>query len=107
LLRTIKNTVFLACALAASLPPQNGSTFRSNAEIVVVPFTVVNSKATAVGDLTRDEFHVYIQTDLRHRYVLGFRPERLSGKVRHDLQVEVTGRDLTVRARQTYFEYQK
>jgi len=44
-----------------------------------------------------------IETDLRHRYILGFRPERLSGKVRHDIRVEVTRPDLTVRARKTYF----
>lgn len=44
-----------------------------------------------------------IETDLRHRYVLGFRPERLSGKVRHEVRVEVTRPDLTVRARKTYF----
>jgi hypothetical protein len=44
-----------------------------------------------------------IETDLRRRYVLGFRPERESGRIRHDLRVEVTRRDLTVRARKTYF----
>jgi VWFA-related protein len=46
-----------------------------------------------------------IETDLRHRYVLGFRPERLSGKVRHEIRVEVTRPDLTVRARKTYFQH--
>jgi hypothetical protein len=45
-----------------------------------------------------------IEIDLRRRYVLGFRPEELSGKVRHDVQVEVTRPDLTVRARKTYFQ---
>jgi VWFA-related protein len=46
-----------------------------------------------------------IETDLRRRYVLGFRPERLSfGKVRHDVRVEVTRPDLSVRARKTYFQ---
>ena len=45
-----------------------------------------------------------IETDLRHRYVLGFRPERLSGKVRHDVRIEVTRPDLNVRARKTYFQ---
>jgi VWFA-related protein len=45
-----------------------------------------------------------IQTDLRRRYVLGFRPEQLSlGKVRHQVRVEVARPDLTVRARSTYF----
>jgi VWFA-related protein len=48
-----------------------------------------------------------IETDLRHRYVLGFRPERLSGKVRHEIRVEVTRPDLTVRARKTYFQKQQ
>jgi Ca-activated chloride channel family protein len=45
-----------------------------------------------------------IETDLRHRYVLGFRPERLSGKIRHDIRVEVDRPNLTVRARKTYFD---
>jgi hypothetical protein len=44
-----------------------------------------------------------IETDLRGRYVLGVQPERLSGKLRHDIRVEVTRPDLTVRARKTYF----
>jgi len=45
-----------------------------------------------------------IETDLRHRYVLGFRPEKLSRKRRHDVRIEVTRPDLTVRARKTYFQ---
>lgn len=44
-----------------------------------------------------------IETDLRHRYVLGFRPERLSGKVRHSIRAEVKAPNLTVRGRKTYF----
>lgn len=44
-----------------------------------------------------------METDLRHRYVLGFRPEELSGRMRHDVRVEVTRPDLTVRARTVYF----
>jgi len=36
--------------------------------------------------------------------VLGFRADRLSGKVRHEIRVEVTHPDLTVRARKTYFQ---
>ncbi len=44
-----------------------------------------------------------METDLRHRYVLGVQPERLSGRLRHDIRVEVTRPDLTVRARKTYF----
>jgi Ca-activated chloride channel family protein len=44
-----------------------------------------------------------IETDLRRRYVLGFRPETLSGKVRHDIRIDVIRPDLTVRARKTYF----
>ena len=44
-----------------------------------------------------------IETDLRRQYVLGFRPEILSGRVRHDVRVEVTLPDLSVRARSTYF----
>jgi Ca-activated chloride channel family protein len=45
-----------------------------------------------------------LETDLRRRYVLGFRPEKLSGKVRHDVRVEVTRPDVSVRARKVYFE---
>jgi VWFA-related protein len=45
-----------------------------------------------------------IETDLRRRYVLGFRPEKLSGQRRHDVHIEVTRPGLTVRARKTYFE---
>lgn len=44
-----------------------------------------------------------IEIDLRHRYVLGFRPEKLTGKVRHEIRIRVTPPDLTVRARTTYF----
>lgn len=45
-----------------------------------------------------------MDTDLRQRYVLGFRPEPMSGKVRHDIRVDVRRSDLTVRARKTYYE---
>ena len=46
-----------------------------------------------------------IETDLHSRYVLGFRPDRLSfGKVRHQVRVEVTRPLLSVRARNTYFQ---
>lgn len=44
-----------------------------------------------------------LQNDLRQRYVLGFRPERMSQKIRHDLRVEVTRSNLSVRARRSYF----
>jgi hypothetical protein len=46
-----------------------------------------------------------LETDLRRRYVVGFRPERVTfGKLRHGVRVEVTRPDLSVRARKTYFE---
>jgi Ca-activated chloride channel homolog len=45
-----------------------------------------------------------METDLRHRYVLTFRPERLSGKVRHEVEIVTIRPDLTVRARRIYFE---
>ncbi len=45
-----------------------------------------------------------IEADLRRRYVLGVQPERLSRKQRHEIRVEVTRPDLTVRARKTYFQ---
>jgi len=46
-----------------------------------------------------------LETDLRRRYVVGFRPEKVTfGKLRHEVRIEVTRPDLTVRARKTYFE---
>ena len=45
-----------------------------------------------------------LNTDLRRRYIVGFRPEKLTGKVRHDVVVQVKNPDLSVRARKTYFE---
>jgi VWFA-related protein len=51
-----------------------------------------------------DSIVARLETDLRRRYVLGFRPEKLSGKARHQVEVEVTRADLTVRARKVYFE---
>lgn len=45
-----------------------------------------------------------MEADLRHRYVLGFRPERLSGRTRHDLRIEVTRPGVTIRARKTNFQ---
>ena len=45
------------------------------------------------------------ERSLYRRYVLGFRPEKMSfGKVRHEVRVEVTRPDLSVRARKTYFQ---
>jgi len=44
-----------------------------------------------------------IETDLRHRYVLGFRPEVVSGKARHEVRVEVARPGVSVRARRIYF----
>lgn len=45
-----------------------------------------------------------METDLRHRYVLGFRPDRSSGGRHHQIRIEVTRPDLTVRTRKTYFQ---
>ena len=45
-----------------------------------------------------------LNSDLRQRYVLGFRPEILSGRMRHEVNVEVTRSELSVRARKTYFQ---
>jgi hypothetical protein len=46
-----------------------------------------------------------LENDLRRRYVIGFRPEKVTfGKLRHEVRVEVTRPDLSVRARKTYFE---
>jgi hypothetical protein len=45
-----------------------------------------------------------METELRHRYALAFRPEKLSGRGRHQVRIEVTRPELSVRARKTYFE---
>jgi VWFA-related protein len=45
-----------------------------------------------------------LETDFRHRYVLGFHPEKLSARRRHEVRIEVSRPDLTVRARKTYFQ---
>jgi len=47
-----------------------------------------------------------IDADFRRRYVLGFRPEKLTGRNRHEVVVDVLRPDLTIRARtrKTYFE---
>lgn len=46
-----------------------------------------------------------LQTDLRRRYVVGFRPETVTfGKLRHELRIEVIRPELSVRARRAYFE---
>jgi VWFA-related protein len=45
-----------------------------------------------------------IESDLRHRYVLGFRPEKLSGKRMHEIRIETTRSNLIVRARKSYVE---
>ena len=47
-----------------------------------------------------------LEIDLRRGYVLSFRPETLSGKLRHEVEVEVTRPDAAVRARKTYFQPQ-
>ena len=46
-----------------------------------------------------------LENDIRRRYVIGFRPETVtSGKLRHEVTIEVTRPDLSVRARRTYYE---
>jgi VWFA-related protein len=59
LLPTAKRALSLVCLLATGLLSQDGLTFRSKVETVVVPCTVVNASGVAVGDLTRDEFRVF------------------------------------------------
>jgi hypothetical protein len=49
---------------------------------------------------TRD----YQQIFSRQRYVLGFHPEKLSAKRKHEVRIEITRPDLTVRSRKTYFQ---
>jgi Ca-activated chloride channel family protein len=45
-----------------------------------------------------------LSADLRQQYVLGLRPGIAAGKIRHELNVEVTRPELVVRARRIYFE---
>jgi VWFA-related protein len=51
-----------------------------------------------------DQIVSRIENDLRRRYVLGFRPEKITGKLRHEVQIEVTRPSVSVRARKTYFD---
>jgi len=52
-------TILLTCLLAVVSTAQTGRAFRSNVEIVVVPFTVVDTDGVAVAGLTREEFQIY------------------------------------------------
>lgn len=54
-----RNAILLACVMAAASLSQDGPSFRSNVEIVVVSCAVVDASGVAVGDLKRDEFRVY------------------------------------------------
>jgi VWFA-related protein len=70
-------------------------------------YQLVSETAGTLFRPLRDEYVSIVarlETDLRNRYVVGFRPERISMKVRHEVQVEVTRPDLSVRARNTYFQ---
>ncbi len=44
-----------------------------------------------------------LNTDLRDRYILGFPPDKLSAGIRHEIRVETTRPELTIRARKTYY----
>lgn len=55
----IKNTILPAFVLAVQSLAQSGPAFRSNVEIVVVPFTVVDANGAPVAALAREEFRVY------------------------------------------------
>jgi VWFA-related protein len=44
-----------------------------------------------------------IETDLRGRYILSFRPDKLGGTARHEVRIETADPSLTVRARGAYF----
>jgi hypothetical protein len=50
-----------------------------------------------------DDIVTRLETDLRRRYVLGFQPDMLSARLRHEIRVEVTRPGFTVRARKVYF----
>jgi VWFA-related protein len=63
---TVKNVLFLFCIFATALPSQDGSSFRSNVDLVLAPCTVVDRNGIAVVDITRDEFQVY-DNDVRRR----------------------------------------
>lgn len=45
-----------------------------------------------------------LDTDLRRRYVLAFRPDPLPTRMRHEVRVEIRRPELTVRARSVYFD---
>ena len=63
---TLKNALFLVCIFATPLPSQDGSSFRSNIELVLAPCAVVDAKGIAVLDIKKDEFQLY-DNDVRRR----------------------------------------
>lgn len=55
---TVKNALFLVCIFATALLSQDGSSFRSNIELVLAPCTVVDAKGIAVVDITHRQSRV-------------------------------------------------
>jgi Ca-activated chloride channel family protein len=90
-----------ATAYAIHYPSDSGAKFAP--DLYRLTAATGGTRFQPPGD-AYDPIVTRLQTDLRRRYVLGFRPEQLSfGQVRHQVRVEVTRPDLTVRARNTYF----
>jgi len=90
-----------ATAYAIQYPSDSGAKFAP--DLYRLTAATGGTRFQPPGD-AYDSIVTRLQTDLRRRYVLGFRPEQLSfGKVRHQVRVEVARPDLTVRARSTYF----
>jgi VWFA-related protein len=56
---TYRNGALLAFSLVVISSAQDDQTFRSNVELVAVPFSVVDTRGVAVSNLTRDELRVY------------------------------------------------
>ena len=59
----------------------------------------------SIPDAGLDAVVARLESDLRNRYVLAFRPEHLTlGKQRHELLVEATRPNVTIRARRVYYD---
>src|SRR5205823_9548371 len=55
----IQRRAWWIAALAVAAYSQTVPAFRSNTELVAIPFTVVDARGVAVHGLTREEFRVY------------------------------------------------
>ena len=89
-----------AAVYAIAYPSQSGAHYAPDLYRLVSETGGATFQPPSTG---YDAILARLETDLRSGYVIAFRPEGVSGKVRHEVEVEATRPDLTVRARKFYF----